>query len=421
MAEQKSLRGWFKTILGTVAGLASGAAAMYLSPLVNGIIKPGKPLANFAVETDGLTATFHNRYSGEGWWDFGDGSPLEPATISQDSVTHTYPKAGAYPAKLIVRNYVGEEHERSVSLDVTVASQTVVQPAITALEAVPITSDRTAPATFRIVAQTTNAERCLWDFGGDKPLEVATESLARQERFITFATPGTHVIQAVALSGNNAVRRTVTVQVEQQRSDTLVAKLKVTDRGTRSEKRQQTESVPITLTKQSGSSVAIDRKVSARYGATIRDAQIAATDPAFKNLKAVISPDRRSVQLTGSLSPTSAMMQAPNPPSIPLVLTCERHSKMLAAPVEVTASVTIPGTVSLPLPPLPADGAQAQRSLVLELHSAGGQTWQQPLPSSATPLDFGNKRFAISTAANDREVRIDITAQAGNVTSRTKP
>src|SRR5262245_55131769 len=157
MAEQKSVKGWFKTIFGTVLGLATGAATMYVSPLVNSVIKPGRPLANFAVETDGLNATFHNRYSGEGWWDFGDGSPLEPATMSQDSVTHTYAKAGTYPAKLIVRNYVGEEHERSVSVDVTVASQNAVQPAINALDAVPLNADRSAPATFRISAQLANA------------------------------------------------------------------------------------------------------------------------------------------------------------------------------------------------------------------------------------------------------------------------
>src|SRR6266849_5833345 len=108
MAEQKSVKGWLKTLFGTMLGLASGAAAMYISPLVNGVIKPGRPLANFAVETDGLTATFHNRYTGEGWWDFGDGSPLEPAMHDQASLSHTYPRPGTYTAKLTVRNFIGE-------------------------------------------------------------------------------------------------------------------------------------------------------------------------------------------------------------------------------------------------------------------------------------------------------------------------
>src|SRR5262245_29788873 len=407
MAEQKPAKSWFKTIFGTVLGLATGAATMYVSPLVNSVIKPGKPLANFAVETDGLNATFYNRYSGEGWWDFGDGSPLEPAAMAQDSVTHTYAKAGTYPAKLIVRNFVGEEHERSVSVDVTVATQTVTQPALTALEAVPISADRSAPATFRVTVQASNAERCVWDFGGDKPLEIATESLGKQERLITFSSPGTHVIQAIAMSGNNAVRRTISVQVDQQRSDTLVAKLKVIDRGTRAEKRQQTESVPITLTRESSGTIPIDRKVTARYGATILEASIGAADPAFKNLKATIAADRRSVQITGSLSPTTAMMQSPKPPMLPVVMTCERHSKTLAPPAEVMVSVSIPGTATLPLPALPSGGVAGQRNLVLEFRSAGGQTWQQPLPSGGTPLDFGNRHFSISTAANDREVRID--------------
>src|SRR5262249_3306973 len=150
---------------------------------------------------------------------------------------------------------------------------------------------------------------------------------------------------------------TVSVQVEQQRSDTLVAKLKVIDRGTRSEKRQQTESVPITLTRQSSGTIPIDRKVTARYGATILEAAIGAADPAFKNLKAAIAADRRSVQITGSLSPTTAMMQSPNPPTIPVVMTCERHSKTVAPPSEVMASVSIPGSATLPLPAAPAHGA----------------------------------------------------------------
>ena len=68
-------------------------------------------LFDFAVETDGLTATFHNRYAGEGWWDFGDGAPLEPALPQQPSISHTYAKPGTFPAKLMVRNYVGDEHE----------------------------------------------------------------------------------------------------------------------------------------------------------------------------------------------------------------------------------------------------------------------------------------------------------------------
>src|SRR5262249_4889526 len=156
-------------------GLLSGAAIMYLSPLVDRVVKPGRPLANFATETDGLTATFHNRYAGEGWWDFGDGSQLEPAAPDQESVAHTFPRPGTYTVKLTVRNYIGEEHERTAPIEVTAqSSPSAAAPAIAAFEAIPVSSDRAAPATYRLVAQTASAERCLWDLGPEKGLDVVT-------------------------------------------------------------------------------------------------------------------------------------------------------------------------------------------------------------------------------------------------------
>ncbi len=420
MAEQKSFRGWLKTILGTLTGLISGAAFMYVTPLVDRIAKPARPLANFAVETDGLTATFHNRYTGEGWWDFGDGSPLEPATVKQDSVAHTYSKPGTYPAKLIVRNFVGEEHERAVALNVTVGSQTAAMPSITLFEATPIGSEHTAPATFRVVAQTANAERCLWDFGGDKPLEVAADSLGKQERFVTFAAAGPRVIQLVALNGGAAVRRTVTVQVDPQRSDTLVARLRVTDRGTRTEKRQQTELMPITMSGQTRGTIPIDRTLSPRRHGKILEAKIGQADSAFQNLKATIAADGKTVQITGTLSATSAILQAPTPPMIPVVLTIERHSNLIAPPTDMSAAVAIPGSASLPLPPPLANSVQAQRTMALEIRTAAGQSWRQSLPESANSFEFGGKRYTISVKATQSEVKVEVTPQTFGVTSRPK-
>src|SRR5262249_14690011 len=158
-----------------------------------------------------------------------------------------YPHAGTFNVKLLVRNFVGEEHERAFPLEVSAASAAAAAPAIANLDAIPISADHSAPATFRVVAQTTGAERCLWDFGGEQPLEVATESLNKQERLVTFTTPGPHVIQVTALGGDQAVRRSVTVQVDSPRADTLVARLRVTDHGTRTEKRPVNETIPITL------------------------------------------------------------------------------------------------------------------------------------------------------------------------------
>jgi hypothetical protein len=54
MADEKpvsKIPGWVKAVGTSLLGLASGAALMYLTPLVNNVIKPGKPVPNFAQQT----------------------------------------------------------------------------------------------------------------------------------------------------------------------------------------------------------------------------------------------------------------------------------------------------------------------------------------------------------------------------------
>ena len=126
---------WVKTVVGTLAGLMSGAAMVYVSPLVDRVVKPTKPLANFAADVSGLTVTFHNRSSGngEGWWDYGDGSPLEPITSTQETVAHTYPGPGSYVVKLTMRNFIGDESDRTINLQLD--NLKTEPPAIQALDA----------------------------------------------------------------------------------------------------------------------------------------------------------------------------------------------------------------------------------------------------------------------------------------------
>ncbi len=131
MSEEKPKSGKLKGIIGAFAGLLSGGVMMYLSPLVDRVIKPQKPLANFAVEANGLQVTLHNRSAGgDGWWDFGDGSALEPASSAGGAVTHAYAKPGTYTVKLSLRNFVGDEAERAVQVDLAGQAAAAAPPAI---------------------------------------------------------------------------------------------------------------------------------------------------------------------------------------------------------------------------------------------------------------------------------------------------
>ncbi|HSQ57094.1 MAG TPA: PKD domain-containing protein, partial [Gemmata sp.] len=126
----KKSGGWMKAaILGTV-GLGGGIAGTYATQVVNTVIKPTKPVANFSVATDGLAVTCQNQASGEsGWWDFGDGTSLVPFTLDQP-VTHTYAKPGSYTVKLTVRNFLGDENDRSVPVEVAAGPKELPAPLI---------------------------------------------------------------------------------------------------------------------------------------------------------------------------------------------------------------------------------------------------------------------------------------------------
>src|SRR5208282_6115880 len=110
---KKSLAGWIKTLATSLAGALSGAVLMYASPLVDMVIKPANPIANFQSQANGLTVTMQNKSTGghEGWWDFGDGSALEPFVPDQAAVTHAYAKPASYTVKLTLKNLVGEQNE----------------------------------------------------------------------------------------------------------------------------------------------------------------------------------------------------------------------------------------------------------------------------------------------------------------------
>ena len=99
-AKSSLIGGWVKAAATSVFGLISGAVLMCLTPLFESAIKPARPVANFAHQAQGLTVHFSNRSTGavQGWWDFGDGSALEPFSPKQETVSHAYAKPGTYTA-----------------------------------------------------------------------------------------------------------------------------------------------------------------------------------------------------------------------------------------------------------------------------------------------------------------------------------
>src|SRR5262249_7167249 len=83
-----------------------------------------------------------------------------------------------------------------------------------------------------------------------------------------------------------------------------------------------------------------------------------------KDLKLQLTPDRRSVRLTGELARGSAMLQRGAALANVVVrtqITYARRNPVSRAPVPVAANLALPGSTTLALPPLPRSWAEPQR------------------------------------------------------------
>ena len=412
--------GWFKALLGTAAGLCSGAFMMYLSPLIDRVIKPSKPVANFAVELQDLTATFHNRSTGssQGWWDFGDGSPLEPLDPKQDTLTHTYKAPGNYTAKLSIRSLFGEDNERSVAVNLDQPKRE--PPAILAFAVDSASPGAFAPAAFVIRSQVKNADLCVLDLGEDKPLEFF-EDANKQERYVTFTKPGGYVIKMAAVSGKQAVEKSEVVWVNEPDKGTCAVVLNVVDTATRVEATEFAETVAESFPPQSKDAThKINRVLHPRAGFEIMSAKVEPVmGPAARNLQVKVAADRKSCQLVGEMTrPTGGKVGSQGTGDtmvVKVLLTQERRTRVNRSPVAMTATVAVPGSTMISLPPLPDGWVDAQRQVRLELRDGERVLWQDSQMPHGVPVVVQNHRCAISATPVGNQVKVDLVEMRGQV------
>jgi len=267
MAEAKK-SGWLKAGIVGMIGLGGGAAGTYTTALIDRVVKPSLPVANFAAAADGLTVTCQNHATGEtGWWDFGDGTPLEPFAPGVPSVSHTYTKSGSYSVKLVVRNFTADENERSVAVEVGAGGKggPALLPRIATFAVHPVSPAAVAPATFRLTADVTNADSCVFDYG-DGRMEVAGGG--KIDRLVTFERPGAFPIQLVAHNATAAAKQAQSVKVDAPTEGTLVAVLRVLDSGTRVERQTHNETVAVPAPKDARRA-AFTRSIPARPGGVL--------------------------------------------------------------------------------------------------------------------------------------------------------
>lgn len=412
------LFGWLKAGVVSLCGLVSGAALMYFTPLVEQFVKPGKPVANFQYEVDGLKVAFHNRSSGagDGWWDFGDGSALEPYSAAQGSVTHTFPRPGTYTVKLGLRNLFGEENERTVNVNLD-APAVQAPPTIDAFEVTPLQPNAYAPATFKVVSKVRNATLCVWAPGTENPLEVLNDLTGTQERYVCLKTPGVHILRLAAYDGKQLVERSASVQVERQPPGAVMAILNVTHQGVHVVTRQEPQPpVQVAFPPNVKEKVfRFTREFPARPGFQVVAARLAQPPARGAPLRAaptlIVAPDRRKAVLTGEL------VRASNEPvkwNAAVVLTVEQRTAPVARVMSPVAKLlAVPGTTLLPLPALQGGWVSNQRAIHLNVQEGERSLWQCARPGSSGELSLNGRRFRVTASEAGDQLRLDVAELPG--------
>jgi PKD repeat protein len=414
---------------------------MYFTAVVDKAVKPARPVPNFKVDRDGLTVRFQNlSMGGSGWWEFGDGSPLEPVSSDQEFLSHTYPRPGDYLAKMSLTNLVGDEVERSVTIRIDIPGPTG-PPQIASLEATAVAGSY-APATFHLVSKVNNAQVYVWDLGDDRPLEIVTDGAGNQERMVTFNKPGSYRVKLAAVNGTQHDEKIQTVAVLEPPANTVTAVLTVEDQGTQVKTRQRPHHFCQHVSPQARDAVfALDERqlALADPGWIIRDVRVQGagghdvslggrTEMGLdtgalglrhaRNLRLKLAEDRRSVRLTGELVRDPAGNDT-MPPCLclPVVLTEEKRAPAQPLVQNVTATLPLPagGVPTAALIPLPrprADWVDVNRKMHLELRDAGRVVWQDTQLAHAAPLTVQNRRFALTaTPRGADQVRVDLVEE----------
>lgn len=363
--------GWLKAVATGLLGLGSGVAGTYAATLVQTIAKPPLPVANFAATADGLTVTCQNQATGDsGWWDFGDGSPLEPFAADQPTVTHTYAKPGSYAVKLVVRNFTSDENDRTVSVEVAAGGKDgPAPPQVVGFAVQRVSPAAVAPATFRVTAEVQNAAYCVCDLG-DGRVEV-TDGGGKIDRLVTFHEPGSYSVQLVAHNGKTAVKQAAAAKVEAPPEGTLTVVLTVADGGTKLDRmsRSETVAVPAPKNKAAGFS----RTIAARPGFSLVEAAPTRPNiPGVKNLKLTVAADKKTAAVSGEWADPKAVKADV---LIPVKLTEERASARPARVTNVTGQLVLTAsgkaTTTIPLPPPPPNLDGVSRNISVEVRQAG--------------------------------------------------
>jgi PKD repeat protein len=414
--------GWIKAAVTSVVGLVSGAFLMYLTPVVNNAIKPGKPVANFAIQAAGLEVNFNNRSTGgvQGWWDFGDGAALEPFDPKLDNVKHVYAKPGTYSVKLSLQNLLGEESDRTAAVTID-AGGAAGGPEIASFDLKPLDPRERAPAIYRLTGKVKNANVCILSYGDSKPTEIIDDAL-NHERYITFDETGAYTVRLTAVNGKQLVEQTKTVCVGPNEELEPIAKLLVTYEAVKVEHRVKDWKFHCGWQADLSQSVSpFRRERLADPGFAIVRTDLASSDDhaSVRNLLCQVAPDKSKVILTGELvRKTGLLAKKTTAPAYvaQLHVDMERRSPpqtINRGHLSMTASLN--RTTKVPMQPLEEGWEIVRKQVCLQLWDGAHKAWESSKAVTNAKVMLNNQTCFVTTTLQNDAVLLKIDAPAGPI------
>jgi PKD repeat protein len=411
---------WIKAGITSVFGLLSGAALMYLTPLVNNAVKPPEPVANFGFQAQGLAVTFQNRATNatDGWWDFGDGSALEQFAPKQETIAHAFPKPGPYQVKLSLTNLFNEKSERTVTVNVD--NTNAASPEIVQFEAIQQSPAMTAPAVFRLVATVKNADTLVWTFEGSKPIEVSSETAGVQERWVTVTDPGYYTFRLAAAGGKHTVEKATAPQFVSlaQNGNPPMATVTVTYLEAIQVDRKENVPFNVMLVWNSDCKDTLCPCVAERAalpGYQIVKAEISGNvkDSLMRGAPTVeIAADKSKVVVKGEMVRPSNLLSHihVNPRfSVPIKVTMEKRSGAAPKAFELPMCVNVPGQTKIPLPALSGNWQATKRQVALNLKEGDRAVWSGTDMPNNRQIQLKGRPVYISGMVQDNQVVLTVT------------
>jgi PKD repeat protein len=387
---------------------------MYLTPLVNNVVKPAEPIANFGFQAQGLTVTFQNRAANatDGWWDFGDGSALEPFSPQQPSVTHTYAKQGPYTVKLNLTNLFNEKADRTVTINVDAGN--TPPPVIEHFKVEPISPGMTSPAVFHLVARVKNADQIIWCCGESKPIEVSTETGGTQERYVPVDDPGYHSFRVVAVAGKQSVEKIAAPQwVSMPVAGAPSATVTITYEAVHVEHKEMV--VPIRLPWKDGCRdstcpVAVDWNAWQGFQLAKADLVGSGKDVRVRGAPDVkVAPDGKKLTVSATLNRPSLLTRFIPDHPVNVKIVQEKRGAPQMQTQTLPMQVKVPGQSTMTLPALSSYWQATKRQVTLNLAEGDRKIWSGSDMPVNRPLQLQGHPVMVSATVQNNQIVLTVT------------